>query len=68
MRSHCCLGVFLSSPHHLKAGIVEPEGTVIVRRRIGKHVPAAPNTHARIEELWETIFSMWSVSYKMLSI
>jgi hypothetical protein len=32
------------------AGTMEPEETVTAKQRLGKHVPAATNTHA-IEEL-----------------
>jgi hypothetical protein len=35
----------------LKAGIVEPEQTSIARQRLSKHIPAATNTQAAIEEL-----------------
>jgi hypothetical protein len=35
----------------LKAGIVGPEQTSIARQRLGKHIPAATNTQATIEEL-----------------
>jgi hypothetical protein len=45
----------------LKAGIVQPEETFTVRQRLGKHVPAATNTKAKIEELLETVFSVGSV-------
>jgi hypothetical protein len=34
----------------LKAGIVKSEERSIVRQRLGKHIPAATNTHATIEE------------------
>jgi hypothetical protein len=33
----------------------------VARERLGKHVPAATGTHATIEELLETAFSMQSV-------
>jgi hypothetical protein len=33
----------------------------VSRQRIGKHVPAATNTHATIELLLETVFPPWSV-------
>jgi hypothetical protein len=45
----------------LKAGIVEPEETAVTRRRLGKHIPAATNTHAVIEELLDAVFCMRSV-------
>jgi hypothetical protein len=34
----------------LKAGIAEPEPTLIARQRLGKHIPAAMKTHTTIEE------------------
>jgi hypothetical protein len=55
---------------------VEPEQTFIARQRLGKHIPAATNTQATIEEsvskqriskhtkigvLLETMFSFWSM-------
>jgi hypothetical protein len=42
----------------LKAGIVEPEVAWI---QLGRHVHAARDKQATIEELLETMFSMWSV-------
>jgi hypothetical protein len=60
----------------LKAGIVKSEETSIARQVLGKHIPAATNTHATIEEpaskqqirkhatigvLLETVFSVRSV-------
>jgi hypothetical protein len=36
----------------------------VVRQRLGKHVPAATNTHARIEEFLDSLFSMRSLSYQ----
>jgi hypothetical protein len=39
---------------------VEPGETFINRQRFGKHVPAAKNTHATIEESLETVFSIGS--------
>jgi hypothetical protein len=57
MRLPCCLRVLPN-----KAGIVEPEQTAVARQRFGKHVPAATNTHAAIQELLDSVFYMWSVS------
>jgi hypothetical protein len=55
----------------LKARTVEPEKqrllvnssetTLIFRQRLGKHVPVATDTHATIEGLLETVFSVWQV-------
>jgi hypothetical protein len=41
-----------------------PPSPIVARQRLSKHVPAAMNTHARIEELLDTPFSMWCVSYQ----
>jgi hypothetical protein len=40
--------------------IMEPEETSITRQRLSKHVPAATNTQATIEELLEAMFSVGS--------
>jgi hypothetical protein len=45
-----------------QAGIVEPEETVVASQRLGKHVPAAENTHAETEKLLEAVFSVRSMS------
>jgi hypothetical protein len=56
----------------LKATIFKPEETSVARERLCKytvtkhwlssrHVIAATDTHATIEELLETVFSVWSV-------
>jgi hypothetical protein len=41
---------------------------IVARQRLGKHIPAATNTHATIEELLDTILSMRSVFYQALNI
>jgi hypothetical protein len=41
----------VSSLQRLKAIIMEPEETAVARQEVGKHVPAAMNTHAIIELL-----------------
>jgi hypothetical protein len=46
---------------HLKGGIVEPEETAVARQRLDKHLAAAVDMHAAIEELLEAVFSVWSV-------
>jgi hypothetical protein len=51
----------LCPPQSLKARIVELEEAAVARKRHGKHVPAAKNTHATIEELMGAVFSMRSV-------
>jgi hypothetical protein len=37
----------------------------LLGKRLGKHVPAAKNTHTTIEELLDASFSVLSVSYQM---
>jgi hypothetical protein len=38
--------------------------SIVARQRLGKNVTVGTNTHAIIEELLATSFSMWSVSYQ----
>jgi hypothetical protein len=52
----------------LKARTAEPEETAVARERLGQHILQQPNhataatdTHATIEEVLETVFSMQSV-------
>jgi hypothetical protein len=40
---------------------VAPEETYIARQRLGKHVSAATDTQAKIEEFLGTMFSIWSL-------
>jgi hypothetical protein len=40
---------------------VEPEETAVARLRPDKHVPAATNTYATMEELLVALFSTWPV-------
>jgi hypothetical protein len=40
----------------------------VTRQGLGKHVAAATNTHATIEDLLEEVFPMRSVSYQILSM
>jgi hypothetical protein len=57
--------------YFLKARTVEPEKQLLLangsetifvsRQRLGKHVPAATDTHSTIEVLLETVFSTLSV-------
>jgi hypothetical protein len=49
MRSPCCV----------------PRPNPVARQRLGKHVPAAMNTHATIEELLDVAFYMRLVSYQI---
>jgi hypothetical protein len=67
MRSPCCLCVCVY-PQSLKAGIVEAEETAAARQRLGKHLPAATNTHVTIEELLDAEFSMRFMSYQILFV
>jgi hypothetical protein len=46
---------------HLKGGIVEPEQMAAVRLCLSKHMSAAMDMPATIEELLEAVFSMQSM-------
>jgi hypothetical protein len=61
MRSPCHLYVCVPPHQRLKAGIMEPEGMAVARQWLGKHVPAARNTHSTIDELLDAVFPMQSV-------
>jgi hypothetical protein len=37
----------------------------VARQRLGKHVPAATNTHEREEEELDAVFPMRSLSYQI---
>jgi hypothetical protein len=54
-----CTAVAMQRPRNrrINKGVMEP----VSRQWIGKHVPAATNTHATIELLLETVFPTWSV-------
>jgi hypothetical protein len=52
------------APH--QAIIVEPEETAGARLRLRKHVIAATNIHATVEELLDAVFSMRSVSCQIV--
>jgi hypothetical protein len=54
--------VCLCTTQRLKAGTVESEETAVAKQRLGKHVPAATNTHTTIEEVLDAVFSVRSVS------
>jgi hypothetical protein len=54
-------------PKRLKVRIMEPEETAVAGKLLSKHVPAVMNTHT-IEELLDVMFSMWSISYQILSV
>jgi hypothetical protein len=51
MTSPCCLCVLAPPPPN------------VVRQRLGKHVPAATNTHAIIEDILDAALSVRSLSY-----
>jgi hypothetical protein len=53
--------------YRLKARSSEREETAVARERLGKHIPAATDTHATIEESFETVFSVLSVPVSMRS-
>jgi hypothetical protein len=55
-------GVLHKSSHQSVCLYVYPP--IVARQRLGKNVTAAINTHATIEELLDTSFSMRSVSYQ----
>jgi hypothetical protein len=61
---HCqqleCTESNISVTWCLKAGIVEPEETFIVKQRLGELVSVVTDTQSTIEELLETLFSMRS--------
>jgi hypothetical protein len=38
---------------------------IVARQRLGKHLPAAMNSQATMEELLDAVFSMRSVSYQI---
>jgi hypothetical protein len=37
---------------------------IVARQRLSRNVTAVTNTHARIQKLLDTLFSMWPVSYE----
>jgi hypothetical protein len=45
--------------------MVEPEELAIARQQLGKHISAAMNTHATIEEVLDSVFSVGSMSYQI---
>jgi hypothetical protein len=51
-----------------QAGALESEENAVTRQRLGKHFPAATNTHATVEELLDAVFSMWSLSFQVLNM
>jgi hypothetical protein len=73
MRSRCCLCVSVYPPIVVRERLGE-NPLIVARQRRGKNPPiiarlgsnftAVTNTHAAIEELLDTSFSMWPVSYQ----
>jgi hypothetical protein len=47
--------------YRLKARSAEREETAVAKQGLGKQVSSARNNQAKIEELLEAMFSMWSV-------
>jgi hypothetical protein len=54
--------------YRLKARSSGRKEMAVAMERLGKHVPAATNTHATIEELLKTVFSMQSMPFSTQSI
>jgi hypothetical protein len=54
--------IYNITTYRLKARSAELEETTVATQRFGKHVAAATDTHATIEELLQELFSMRSVS------
>jgi hypothetical protein len=54
---------YFISPFHESACLYVYPGN-IARQRLGKNVTTATNTHAAIEELLDSSFSMRSLSYR----
>jgi hypothetical protein len=55
--SHQSVCLYAYPPIIAGQGLVK-NSPIVTRQRLGKHVPAAINTHAKIEELLDTSFSM----------
>jgi hypothetical protein len=51
-----------------QAGIVEPEETAVGRQRLDENFRKATDTHPKIEDLLDAVFSVPSISYEMLSM
>jgi hypothetical protein len=52
---------YFTNPSRQSINICTP---TVARQRLSKNVPAATNTHATIEDLWDPSFSLLSVSYQ----
>jgi hypothetical protein len=77
MRSRCCLCVCVSvyppyssrqrlgkNPLIVAMKRLGKDPHIFARQRLGRNVTAAANIHATIEELLDTSFLMWQVSYR----
>jgi hypothetical protein len=53
---------FGNPSHHFVYLYVYP--SLVARQRLGKNVTATTNTHATMEELFDTSFSVRSISYQ----
>jgi hypothetical protein len=51
-----------------ESGIVESDDTSAANQWLGKYVPMATNTHATIEELLDTVFSVRFLLCQILNI
>jgi hypothetical protein len=65
MRLRCCQCVSVSMyPPIVTRQRLGKNPLIVARQRLGRNVTAVTNTHATIEELSDSSFSMWSVSYQ----
>jgi hypothetical protein len=64
MRLRCCLCACLCKPLIVARQRLRKNPPIVARQRLGRNITAATNTHAAIEELLDTSFSMWLVSYQ----
>jgi hypothetical protein len=72
MRSRCCLCIppivarqqLGKNPPIIARQQLHKNPLIVVRQRLGRNITTVTNTHATIEELLDTSFSMWPVSYQ----
>jgi hypothetical protein len=76
MRSPCCLCVCVcvfpivdrqrlgKNPLIIASQRLGKNPLIVARQRLGRNITAVTNTHATIEELLDSSFSMWPVSYQ----
>jgi hypothetical protein len=57
--SESLIRMYKTIRHHILYDLL-----IVARQRLGRYVTAVTNTHATIEELLDTYFSMRSVSYQ----